>query len=543
MKLRQRRQFTADEIETVKSRIRISTHEKQRDFIFDDARWISLLCGRGSGKTFAELCRLILVMLRGDKTTSKGANCLYVAKNREQARGIVWNDLKEIIYRLGFESLAKFDEVRSELTLCNGSWLKLLGFDERDEIEKPRGKTWHEVAIDEAGSARKDLLARFVDEVIGPRLVGALIVLGTPGYLLEGTFYEATRPGSPLHRPYEKRHDEWADGWIWSSHAWSVKDGAAAGIKAIIELYEKQLEDKKKKGYSDSNPKWLREQGYWAQDDTTTVYTYRAHDDQGREFNQWTPTSKATDSTRWARLPPRFDRRSWGYAISMDIGFKDAFALEAFAWSYTDPSREMWHIGEFYKTKQRTKAVATMLIGEGLDAGKPGGIIGELGWPDFMVGDFSGQGDRFIEDMRVDYGIPIKAVDKHPKYKDPAIEIANGDMFDGRFRILAESKLAGELVGLQWVIDASGKRMENPNQPNHGCDALLYFRVSVTALLPSAAAAAAAGQPNATAASDQHAQVARAAPVSKADDDGWSSDTDGWTSGDDMDGSTEGSWG
>ena len=46
------------------------------------------------------------------------------------------------------------------------------------------------------------------------------------------------------------------------------------------------------------------------------------------------------------------------------------------------------------------------------------------------------------------------------------------------------SALAGELVGLQWIVDSNGRRLENPKQPNHATDALLYFRMSVSALLP-----------------------------------------------------------
>lgn len=538
-----RRAFTQDEIDIVDSRIRASTHQKAQDFIFDPSRWVSLLCNRGAGKTFDELCRLIRVMVRGDRTTGKGANCLYVTKTRDMARTLVWDDLKELIYRLGFESLAKFDETRAELKLCNGSWLKLLGFDERDEIEKARGKTWHEVAIDETASARTDLLSRLIEDVVSFRLVGAVVLLGTPGYLLEGTFYEATRPGSSLHRPYARRDEEWPEGWVWSSHAFSTKDGMDAGIPAITALHEKQLELKRTKGYSDSNPKWLREgMGQWALDDSTSVYVYRAHDEQGAEFNQWTPAPSPLHATRFARLPPKWDPKRWGYALVMDIGWRDAFALEAYGYSYEDPSRWMWHIGEIYKTKQPTKAVATMLIGEGLDISKPGGIIGELGWPDFMHADGDGQGARFIEDMKNDYGILIKEVDKHPKYKDPAIEIVNADMFEGRFKIMKGSALASELVGLQWVIDAeSGKRKENPRQPNHACDTLLYFRMGVSALLPSFAVAA---QPNATPSpSSTPAQSApRNAPAPRSDDDGWSSDADGWTSGNDMEGETFGSW-
>jgi len=533
-----RRKFTDEEIATFEGRVRASTHEKAQDFIFDPARWISLLCNRGAGKTFDELCRIIRAMMRGDLTTKKGANCLYVAKNREQARGIVWNDLKEFIYRLGFESVAKFDEVRAELTLCNGSWLKLLGFDERDEIEKARGKTWHEVGIDETGSARVDVLARFIDEVIAPRLVGALVVLGTPGYLLEGTFYEASRPGSPLHRPYARRDEEWPDGWQWSSHAFSTADGAS--IPAIAEIHRNQLADKEAKGYSDSNPKWLREgMGQWAQDNTTCVYVYRARDEAGAEFNQWTPAAKSTDSTRWARLPPGWDPKTWSYAIAMDIGFKDAFALEAFAYSYADPSRTMWQIGEWYKTKQGSRAVATLLLGEQLSLDKPGGIIGELGWPDFMVADYAGQGAMFAENMLKDFGIVLKGVDKHPRYKDPAIEIVNADMFEGRFKIMAGSALATELVSLQWIVDANGKRMENPRQPNHATDALLYFRHSVSALLP----AFSAPQPSATQSPSEPSPSARKVVPPPPDDDGWASEASGWTSASEMDGATDGAWG
>jgi hypothetical protein len=539
-----RRTFSAEECALIDSRITASTHPKQCDFIFDPASHISLLTPRGAGKTKAKIFRLLRAMMRGDTTTGEGAHCMFLAKNREQARGIVWNDLKELIFRLGWDSLTRPDEVRSEIVLCNGSSLKLLGFDERDEIEKPRGITWHEIDVDETGSAKRDLLSRFIDEVIGPRLVGSIVLGGTPGYLLEGLFYDVTRPGAvdedgkPIHRPYADRHLPEYDGFDgWSSHTWTPEDGIAAGIEAIRVLREKQLKLKKKNGWSDSNPKWLREgMGQWAQDDTTSVYVYRAIDDDGREFNQWTP-AQTSHSTRWAKLPPDWDPKTWGYGISMDIGWKDAFALEAFAYSYADPSRRMWHIGEIYKTKQPTKAIATMLIGEGLSIEKPGGIIGELGWPDFLIADFSGQGDRFIEDMKVEYGLIIKAVDKHPKYKDPAIEIVNADMFEGRFKIIRGSNLATELVGLQWVIDANGRRLENPRQPNHATDALLYFRMAVAALLPAFATT----QPNATPSASTQPQPSSAAPRSEPDD-GWSSDVGGWTSGDDMDGATEGSW-
>jgi hypothetical protein len=465
--------FSTAEIAAAEKYIRKVSHAKQADFVFDPARFISLLCGRGTGKTFAELCRILLVMLRGDTVTGRGAQCLYMTDTRDHARGIAWQEFKALVAELDLGERIRDNETRLDFTFANGSILKLHGFGERDEIEKLRGITWHEVALDESGLARTDLLTRLVNEIIGPRLVGSLVLLGTPGYRLDGLFYDATRPASgtedPLHRAYDRRDEYPADWDKWSSHSWSSKEGAEAGIAPLKRLWQEKLRLKASNSWSDTNPKWLREGlGQWAQDDTTHVYAYRAYDDDGHEFNQWSP-EVPLGSTRWSRLPPGYDPKTWGYGIAMDVGYKDAFALCAFAFGYAG-DRVVWQIGEFYKTKQSARAIATLLIGPDLRVDKPGGIIGELGWPDFMVADLAGAGEWFERTMREEFGIAsIQAADKHAKYKDPAIESVNAEMFEGRIRILKGSALATELSALQWIIDANGRRLEDPKQANHAC--------------------------------------------------------------------------
>lgn len=528
--------FATGEIDSVQKSLLKRSHPKQRDFILDPARFVSLLCGRGTGKTFAELCRLILVMMRGDPITGRGANCLYITDTREHARGIVWAEFKALIRELELSDRVHSNETRLEFAFANGSLLKLHGFAERDEIEKLRGIDWHEVAIDESGLARADLLDRLINEVIGPRLLGALVLLGTPGYSLEGLFYEVTRPAiaseEPKHRPYAERADYPADWDRWSSHSWSAKEGAEHGIGPLARLWKEKLRLKATNGWSDTNPKWLREGlGQWAQDDATHVYAYRAYDEEGHEFNQWSPVI-VPGSTKWARLPTGYDPKAWGYGIAMDVGYKDAFALEAFAYQY-DGDRVVWHIGEFYKTKQSARAIATLLIGPDLRADKPAGIIGELGWPDFMVADLAGAGEWFVRTMREEFGILITAADKHAKYKDPAIENVNAEMFEGRIRIMKGSALANELSTLQWILDANGKRLENPKQANHACDGLLYGRIALGALLPSFDQKI---DPNATPSAGTSAPAASRAPPKAARDDeeGWSSGdaSDGWSNGD-----------
>lgn len=543
--------FSAAEIAVAEKIIRGLCHPKQYDFVTDVARFISLLCGRGTGKTLAELCRLVLVMMRGDLIAGGGAHCIYMTDTRDHARGIVWAEFKALIKQLGIEDRVRAHEVRSEFTFANGSILKLHGFGERDEIEKLRGITWHEVAIDESGLARTDLLDRLVNEVIGPRLVGALVLLGTPGYTLDGLFYNVTRPAAsseePQHRPYANR-DEYPAGWNkFSSHSWGAKEGAEADIGPLKRLWEEKLRLKASNGWSDTNPKWLREGlGQWAQDDTTHVYVYRAFDEQGAEFNQWTPTI-TPGSTRWARRPPGWDPKTWGYGIAMDIGYKDAFALEALAYRY-DGDRTVWQIGEFYKTKQSVRAIAALLIGPDRTAGSPNlaGIIGELGWPDFMVADLAGAGEWVERPMREEFGIVIKAADKHAKYKDPAIESVNADMVERWIRVFKGSALATEMSALQWIIDANGRRLENPKQANHACDALLYGRIALGALLPSFdQKTLPQGTPSASSAPASRASTPKRSVASDEEDEsGWSigDASDGWTDGDAEGWTTGDSW-
>lgn len=489
--------YTAEQIATCDRRIRKTCHPKQRAFCFDDARRISLLTGRGAGKTSGELMRMLRCMV-----SRAGSNCLYIASTRDSAERLAWRDLKRIVSESLRLSNAVFNESKLSLILPNGSTLLLFGCDDKGDIQKLRGITWHEVAIDEVASIRIELLQELLIEVIGPRMVGTIVLLGTPGKRLEGLFYEATRPGSDQHRSWIDRELPEYAGWIkWSSHAWNIKDGVDAGIEAMIELYTEQLLTKEREGWSDSNPYWLREyMGQWASDSSSNVYIYRPHDDAGKEHNQWSPKINAAG---FAVLPDTV--KDWGYGIGIDVGFKDAFALEVFAFSYSDPSRTLYHVHEIYRTRLYAQAIAKLLIGEDLNHDRYGGIVKAIGWPDAMVGDFAGSGGALLDELRTVYGITIKPADKPYRYKDNAIELMNSDFHDGRIKIMKGSSLANELLALQWVVDAYGKRQENKAQSNHATDAAMYIRNALAVMLPSAAAPGSSGTP--TAANDNAPRI------------------------------------
>jgi hypothetical protein len=473
------RPYTAQEAEAVDRRIRATCHPRQEGFVFDPGRYISLLTGRGAGKTTAQLMRFIRRMVR-----QPDANCLFIAATRQSAERLIWRDLRRLLDKLRIG--AQFSEANLTCELRNGARLMLFGCDDKKDIQKLRGITYHEVGVDEVASINAELLRELIEEVIGPRMVGTLSLIGTPGKVLEGRFYEVSRPNGTEHRPYKDRElPEFAD-WIgWSSHAWTVRDGAAHGIAAMQEFLATALLLKQQNGWSDTNPVWLREyEGQWIADGSALVYAFRPHDDEGAMFNLWDPPR---DQHGFAVLPA--DVKDWVYGVGVDIGWKDATAIEVFAFSPTHPSRTLWHVYEVYTSRMYAKALAGVLIGSALDHSKYGGIFGAIGgWPIALVGDFARSGGALLEELSVVYGITVKPADKPYAYKANSIELTNSMLFEGQIKLLKGSSIAAEMTTLQWVVDQFGKRTENPSQNNHGSDALIYLRDAVAPLLPSALA-------------------------------------------------------
>lgn len=463
-------------------------HPKQRSFVEDPHRRVSALVGRRGGKTTGQRARFLLRMFRTPR-----AQCVYIALTRPSAEELMWGPLKDVCERLGLRVGidVSFNETKLKMTLLrNGSTLRIVGADDKKEIEKLRGHKFHEVAIDEAASFSARLLENLIDRVIGPALgdyKGCLVMFGTPGHILDGPFYEATRPGSPSHRRYEDRElPEYARWLSWSSHQWTLLDGAPY-VPAMASAWEEALIEKEAKGWSDTHPVWCREWlGRWAADATENVYKYRAHLDDGAAWNQWDP--KRVGPMQVAELPPGFS--DWCFGFGMDMGHGDPFALEAFAFSPSDTSRTLYHVFEFQRREMYARLIADLLLGEERDHDRPAGVIGALGWPIGMVADLAGLGDSVLDELRMVYGITIKGAEKGYKYKFPAIELFNGDLIDGRVKILKGSILETQMLNLQWRADEYGALTENKTQANDASDAAIYCRLLVAHLFDAGKVAA-----------------------------------------------------
>lgn len=465
-------------------------HPLQRGFVEDPSRRVAALVGRGGGKTTGVRARLVIRMLRTER-----AKTVYIAPTRVWAEELMWGQLKDLLERLGIP--ATFNETKLRCTLArNGSTLRLVGADDKREIDKLRGQPFHEVAIDEAAAFPPELLDALVIRTITPRLGdyrGSLVLCGTPGHDLRGQFYEATRPGGELHRAYADRDEPHYANWIrWSSHAWTLADGAKT-VPAMARLWADALVEKERNGWTDQHSVWLREYcGLWAADETVSVFAYRPHLPDGSPWNQWDP--ERVGPMRFAKLPDRF--ADWSYGFGIDLGHSDPFALQVLAYSPSDPSRTIYHVYEFERPKMYARPIAQLLLGVDEDSPlgvrsheDPGGVLGHTGWPAGMVADVTNLGGAILDDLANVYGLRILPAEQ--KGKKAAIELFNGDLNDGRIKILKGSKLESQLMALQWVANEFGELKENKAQANHSTDAAIYARRLIAHLFAAEAPASA----------------------------------------------------
>lgn len=448
-----------DRLVDVYRRLADDCHPRQRDMVVDSAkRWTALVGARG-GKTTG--CRGRLVRRALD---TPRAQLLYISTTEPQAEKLLWNPLKELDKRENLGCKFLESKLRCEFP-HNGSWIQLGSAATKREIEAFRGIPHHEVIIDECGSHNPRLLSTLVHDIIVPRLAdfgGALGLMGTPSNRLRGPFYDITGVGSKVKG--------------WSRHAWCVRDVVLSNtdwprrrsipdwLSVMRRIWAEQLETKDDNGWSDDNPTWLRETlGQWASDDTERVFKYRRHDKGGALCNAWEPER---DSRGLAILP---EDGSWDYYFSLDEGHKDPMALTI--WGGDEHTGELRQVYELQRPGMYARDLALVLLGPELDASRPGGIIGAIGWPFYFAGDI---GEGLRAELKNVYGITIEKVERRDKHD--YVELVNGDFIDRRMFLLLGCELEAQTQNLQWAVDDYGHLREHKGMPNHLTDTMIYAR-------------------------------------------------------------------
>jgi hypothetical protein len=464
---------------------------KALPFILDEAPYVSGLCPRRSGKSFAAASKAVYV---GE--TKPGSRILVISLTLKSTKENYWSGAPSGIFRMDklFDLGLKFHHTDLVWWHQNGSRGRLAGAETKADIEYLRGAAAEAdlVIIDECKSFAPALLHQLIQDVLEPGMMtrnGQIVLIGTPGLIPVGPFYEATyedaykedenkarQPtcvlytGPVAHQEERLACTEEAAGSSpagsteeaahepWSLHHWTVKDNTAAPGQ-----WARALRIKRKAGWDDMHPTWRREfLGQWVMDVDGLVYAFAQLRASGKVT--WDPERSPNNPTG---LPQQDG--PWHLILGIDFGYEDDFALVLAA--YSEQLCELRHVYDF-KTPH---LIVEQMVGAILE------VIDRFGMPEAMVGDAGGLGKVLVETLNQTYALPVIKAEKHEKFDH--IELLNSDFHSGRVKILDDSDLAYELSALQWDLKTAtktqlvraGKLREDKECPNHLCDALLYL--------------------------------------------------------------------
>lgn len=369
------------------------------------------------------------------------------------------------------------------IKLTNGSLIYLLGADKRDAIEDIRGAQFDLFIIDEAKSYPPSLLAELIREVVRPTLRdrrGTMLMIGTPGSVFQGPFFEATYPGhetvtgsgkaakkKPTSRLYTNPEPFWLLNQnahvrpLWSRHTWQITDNVA-----MPHLWQEALDEKSDAGWADDEPIWLRESlAQWVTGADEFVYAYANLSSTDPDRVHWTPDYTA--GNKWG-LTPADDE--WRYILGVDTGYVDAFAMAVGAYNKHDGV--LYHIWDYHEDKLDTLAQVDAIQR----------AIRKFGRFDAIVVDPGAGGKPLAEMLRQRFALPAKVAEKTEKKAYQ--EFLNADFKAGRVKILPKSDLAVQLATLQFDMSSGmsltelarrDKLSENKSQANDLCDTWLYL--------------------------------------------------------------------
>lgn len=365
--------------------------DKQLKFVEDPRPFKVAVCSRRSGKTVACAAHLIQTAL-----TCADVVCLYITLSRNNAKKLIWRELKKI--NKDYKLLATEDSTELSMTFPNSSIIFLSGAKDESEIEKFRGLALKLVYIDECQSFRQ-YIRELIDDILAPALLdyaGTLCLIGTPGPVPAGYFAEIAGVVQEQQKAAA----------AWSHHGWTFFDNPFITAKSGT-THEKLLErELLRRGVTKEDPSIQREFfGRWVLDSDSLWIKYRA------------------DKNHYTELP----KEKFNYIMGIDLGFIDSDALAVLAWSESSPVTYL--VEEIVVPKQGITELAEQIqyLAKKYDISK-------------MIIDEGGLGKKIAEELRRRHGIPVEAADKARKQENVAF--LNDALRTGRFKAKSASKFA-----------------------------------------------------------------------------------------------------
>lgn len=446
--------------------------EKQRALVVDPAVYKSARCPRRSGKSYAAASYALHV---GER--KPGQRVLIIGLTLKSAKENFWATAPGGLHSVAgkYELGVVFNSMDMSWKHENGSVGYLAGAETSADLERLRGSKVEAdlIIVDECKSFSPDLLHQLVTDILSPGLMtreGTLMLIGTPGSIPVGPFYEATcesyrHPFSkqPTCLPFYADRSGFSDEEqevLWSLHTWTLADNVAKPKQ-----WARALRDKRKNGWGDDHPTWRREYlGEWVVENKELVYHQyvAAQADPGLRAN-WIPDRNSKEPYG---LPE--GGGPWHFIAGLDWGYEDPTALVVAAYGEHDP--HLYAVEE-YKEEHLTYDDVKALLDK---------VISRRAL-DIIVYDRAGK--QLGESLAGD-GYPAVPADRHEKFD--FVELLNSDFASGRVKIVRDTRpgsLHHELMGLQFDLSRDskerlarlGRLKEDPACPNHLADAMLYL--------------------------------------------------------------------
>lgn len=477
------------------------------------------LCSRRAGKT------------RGGNesdlelaSVTQDGRFLYINETRAEAKRLAWHGARgDGMYSMcrdrGWldDGTVRINETELSIHFPRiNSWIYLVGVDDEAAIRKALGTPWNRVRWDEAQRIPPKFNVTILETLL-PALLdygGEFLMTGTPErrYGSESLFYNITRvdPNERWNRwlvsrwtlmanPYWGRAKQVDGRWFV---VWGAKDEVVTGPHEVDELPAAVLAARHLTGVlglqellggpevAPLDSPIMRRQafGEWVREDSNFVYSVsKLTDAQLFYAPHRTREDGFVDVARALEDLP-YDWKQGIYALGVDLGYNDPFALTLWSWHPHDP--KLYEVCAWKKSgldsdaqNECIKAIRAHVVVGTIDA-DAGGIGKQVtkGWSKEWV-------ER--------YQLPISEAEK--QHKHTAIQTMNADILASRIKFREGSPLIAEMRELQWasVVDGSGKLVEDPTLPNDSCDSALYahrrsyhFRSRPADVLPPAGSAA-----------------------------------------------------
>lgn len=371
--------------------------KEQLDFVQDQARFATAVCSVRAGKTTACAADLVDTALKHPGTIG-----LYITLARSSAERIMWPELKKINRDYNLEAFP--NEAKLSLAFPNGSMIYNLGGNDESEIEKIRGLSNVVLVIIDEAQAFRSHLKGLVEDIISKRLYdtnGRCRLIGTPGPVLAGYFYESSISAT------------------WAHHAWTMHQNPWLLKKSGKSPDELIAQDCARGGVTIDDPSIQRECfGRWKLDPNSLLLNY---DPSLNDFDE---------------LP----QGDYIYILGIDLGHNDADSLSLLAFNRQSPVTYL--VEEIVTPNQLTDDLAKQI--KQITAGKKVRDI---------VADTGGLGKKVVEDLKDRYSLLIEPADKMGKIAN--YRFLNNALRTGNFKARKTSRFAQDCNILERDDDKS----------------------------------------------------------------------------------------